>query len=194
MRRDVALARAHGASGVVFGVLTGAGEIDVQRTRSLVADAAPLEAACHRAFDVSPIVRRRSTPSADCGIRRVLTSGGARSASEGAEAIASLVRRSAGRVRILAGGSIRAANVAEVVRGTGVPRCTGARSVRRDDESGRANPSVSFGLAGGAYQVADREALRAIRLELDAHRVRRGREPRRSVRGSRPQPPSTSPV
>ena len=83
MRRDVALARAHGASGVVFGVLTGAGEIDVQRTRALVADAAPLEAACHRAFDVTPDREAALDALADCGIRRVLTSGGARSASKG---------------------------------------------------------------------------------------------------------------
>jgi len=54
------------------------------------------------------------------GVTRVLTSGGAATALEGAERIRALVERAAGRIEILACGQIRAANLAEVVERTGV--------------------------------------------------------------------------
>ena len=57
---------------------------------------------------------------AKAGANRVLTSGGKQTADEGAGAIAELVRMTAGRVVILACGTIRARNVADIVAKTGV--------------------------------------------------------------------------
>jgi copper homeostasis protein len=50
----------------------------------------------------------------------VLTSGGAPTAEAGAARIRALVTQAAGRIGILAGGSVRAHNVAALVRATGV--------------------------------------------------------------------------
>jgi copper homeostasis protein len=50
----------------------------------------------------------------------VLTSGGARTAPEGAEAIGRLAAQGDGRIAILAGGGIDGDNVARLVRDTGV--------------------------------------------------------------------------
>jgi copper homeostasis protein len=168
MRRDVATARAHGAAAVVFGVLTARGTIDVARMRQLVDDAGPLDSVCHRAFDVTPDAPDALDALVDCGVRRVLTSGQSTSALEGAARIAVLVGRASGRIAILAGGGIRAASVEAVVRATGVREVHGGPFRACEDGSGRANPALSFGPAGGGYQVADREALRAIRDRLDA--------------------------
>ena len=167
MRRDVAMARAQGASGVVFGVLTADGAIDGARMRQLVEDAGPLEAVCHRAFDVSADAVRALEALVACGIRRVLTSGQARSAQEGSARITELVEQAAGRVAVLAGGGIRSSTVAEVVLATGVREVHAGPFRPLDDDSGRANPALSFGPRGGGYGVADRQALRAIREQLD---------------------------
>jgi copper homeostasis protein len=167
MRRDVEMARAEGASGVVFGILTAEGAIDPERMRQLVEDAGPLESVCHRAFDVTADARHALDALVGCGIRRVLTSGQARSALEGAELMAALVTRAAGRIDVLAGGGIREATVMEVVRATGVRQVHAGPFRPLEDHSGRANPAVSFGPAGGGFSVVDRAALRAIRARLD---------------------------
>jgi copper homeostasis protein len=54
------------------------------------------------------------------GIDRVLTSGGAASALDGAAALGALVRQSAGRVVVLAGGGLTAETVGPVVSASGV--------------------------------------------------------------------------
>jgi copper homeostasis protein len=53
-------------------------------------------------------------------VRRVLTSGGAPTATEGADTLARLVRRAGGRLAIIAGGTVRASNVRALVETTGV--------------------------------------------------------------------------
>jgi copper homeostasis protein len=54
------------------------------------------------------------------GADRLLTSGAAPSALSGADLLADLVRRAAGRLTILAGGGVTAETAAELVRRTGV--------------------------------------------------------------------------
>lgn len=120
MRRDVEAARRLGAAGVATGALRPDGRVDETALRSLLDAAGPLPVTFHRAFDLTPDVGESLEALAALGVRRVLTSGGAATALDGADALAALVSRSAGRVAILAGGGLREAHVAEVVRRTGV--------------------------------------------------------------------------
>ena len=120
MRRDVVLAREHGAAGVVVGALRRDGRVDADATARLVEAAGPLPVTFHRAFDLAPDLAEALETLAALGVRRVLTSGGAPTALGGAEALAALVRQAGERVAILAGGGIREPHAADLVRRTGV--------------------------------------------------------------------------
>ena len=120
MRRDVAMARMLGADGVVIGSLTADGEIDRETTARLVEIARPLGVTFHRAFDAVRDQDAALEGLVALGVDRVLTSGAAPTAADGAPRIRELVARAAGRIRIMAGGGVSPANAAAIVRETGV--------------------------------------------------------------------------
>jgi len=120
MRRDVAAARDAGAAGVVIGALRRDGTVDTDVTGLLMAEARPLSVTFHRAFDLARDPFEALDALVSLGVNRVLTSGQAPTAPEGAALIARLVRRADWGIGVLPGGGIRADNAAELVAATGV--------------------------------------------------------------------------
>lgn len=120
MKREIVLARSSGVAGIVTGALTSEGTVDLEHTTALVKAAGGLPVTFHRAFDSTPHLIEALEQVIDAGASRVLTSGGAATAHEGAPAIASLVDQAGRRISIVGGGSIRAHNVRDVVKLTRV--------------------------------------------------------------------------
>jgi copper homeostasis protein len=120
MAAAIVRASAAGAHGVVFGALRRDGTIDREVMRRLVDTARPLPVTCHKAIDAARDPVEALEALLDLGVDRVLTSGGAPSALAGAETIARMVARAGDALVVMAGGGIRAGNVADVVRRTGV--------------------------------------------------------------------------
>ena len=121
MRRDIAVARQHGARGVVIGVLLPDGAIDIPRTRALVAAARPLSVTFHRAFDFTVDPDQALDDLIALGVDRLLTSGQAPTAALGTGILARLARRAAGRIAIAAAGGLSEEHIVQVVERTGVP-------------------------------------------------------------------------
>lgn len=121
MWRDIAWCKQAGCDGVVIGLLTEAGDIDVRRTKLLVEWAWPLGVTFHRAFDRcrGPLDALEDVIATGC--ERILTSGQGVTALDGAELISQLVEKAADRISIMAGSGVRARNIAELVKRT---RCT----------------------------------------------------------------------
>jgi len=128
MQRSIADAKEAGMDGVVLGLLTKDHRVDIAQTQQLVEIAKPLPVTCHRAFDESLAAASRRTSKdlrqaledvLQTGARRILTSGGAKSALEGAAILAELVAAAGDRIIILPGAGISSANFAEVARRTG---------------------------------------------------------------------------
>jgi copper homeostasis protein len=119
MRRDILDAKARGANGVVLGVLTPEAAVDRACTQSLIALARPLQVTFHKAFDACSNMDRALEDIVACGADRLLTSGGREDAIRGAETIATLTQKAGSRIRIIAAGGIRAANVRHIVHQTG---------------------------------------------------------------------------
>jgi copper homeostasis protein len=131
MRRDIETAKELGADGVVIGLLTADGEVDVERTRQLVELARPLSVTFHRAFDVAREPFAALETLIELGVDRLLTSGQEESVTEGAELIAELVRRAGGRIVVMPGGGFTERNIARLVARTGASEVhlTGFRQV-----------------------------------------------------------------
>ena len=165
MRRDIRAARSAGADGVVLGLLTRTGEVDLDRTGSLVEEADPLPVTFHRAFDMVRDQEAALEGLVAAGVRRILTSGGRDSAYDGRLRIGELVRRSAGRVVILPGGGINLENAGEVVRDTGAGEIHVGGPLTASGES--------FGdpLAGFARvpSVVDEGKVAALLASLERH-------------------------
>jgi copper homeostasis protein len=120
MRRDVVVAREHGAHGVVIGGLRHDGSVDLPLVRSLVEAARALPVTFHRAFDFTGDLEGSLESLVTAGVQRVLSSGGAPTAAEGAAVLATLVRRAGSRLAVMAGGGVREENVASLVSTSGV--------------------------------------------------------------------------
>lgn len=115
MRRDVEACVRLGCDGVVIGALDADAGVDLAGCRALVAAAGGLGVTFHRAFDAARDPARALEDVIALGCERVLTSGGCRSALDGAARIAALVQRAAGRVSVMAGAGVRPENVADVL-------------------------------------------------------------------------------
>jgi copper homeostasis protein len=132
MRRDIGAVAAAGAAGIVAGALLEDGRVDVDTTREMVEAASGLPVTFHRAFDEAPDPIEALEHVVDAGAARVLTSGGAPTAREGADVLAQLVRRGGDRIAIVAAGGVRAENVAALLARTRVREV----HARFEDEAG----------------------------------------------------------
>lgn len=108
MESDIGAARAAGLSGVVFGALSDTGALDVPAMRRLCAAAAGMGVTLHRAFDLTQDWRGALEAAIELGVERILTSGHAPSAPEGAARLAEVMAAAAGRITVMPGAGISA--------------------------------------------------------------------------------------
>jgi copper homeostasis protein len=114
MLRDIAYAREAGATGVVFGILTADGKVDVERTRQLVEASKGMETTFHRAVDMTEDYEAAVEAVIAAGCNRILTSGSYDKAIDGIENIGRAVEIAKGRIEIMAGSGVVAANAKQL--------------------------------------------------------------------------------
>lgn len=157
MLLDIERARTAGATGVVFGILTADGRVDVERTRRLVEAAEGMETTFHRAVDMANDYEQAVEDIIATGCKRILTSGSYDKAIDGIGNIAKAVEISRGRIEIMAGSGVVAAN-AKALADVGVDALH--FSAKRMVAGGMEyrNPRISM---GGSAAV-DEYALRVV--------------------------------
>lgn len=120
MAEEIAAFRDLGANGVVIGVLTPEGELDVPAMKGLMTAAGTMEVTLHRAFDMARDPFETLERAVELGCTTILTSGQAADALTGAETLAELARRGAGRIHIMAGSGVRKDNIRAIYDKTGI--------------------------------------------------------------------------
>ncbi len=165
MIADIRMCKELGVDGVVFGVLTKDGDIDMDVCRRLKLEAAFLSTTFHRAFDVCRNPQKALDRIIELGFDRVLTSGQAPTAPQGAALIRSLVEQSAGRVIIMPGCGVNENNIAELRAQTGCREFHMSARHAIESQMKYRNPDVSM---GGTVHISEYS-----RDVTDATRVRK---------------------
>ena len=115
MLRDIATAVRLGAHGLVVGAMTAEGDVDVDLLQRLIWAGSGLSVTFHRAVDVARTIEVAVEMAFDLGCDRVLTSGGAATAVDGAAMLARLVGNAPdGRIVMAGGGPNSEASVATI--------------------------------------------------------------------------------
>lgn len=111
---QIAHLRSLGASGAVVGALCADGSLDTDFLAACRAAANGLTLTLHRAFDVSRDAQKAFEQAIALGFDTLLTSGQQATALEGAALLAQLVDRAGGRITVMPGSGINAANIAQL--------------------------------------------------------------------------------
>ena len=159
---------AHGADGIVFGFLNDDGSINEERTKKMVSVIHPKEAIFHKAFDATDDLEKSLKILINCGINRVLTSGGASypDIQEGCRLLGQLVEKYGNQIEILPGGGVREHNVQEILT------LTKASQIHMTAKHLLVDPSTSHfhsnheGNASHQYVAVSEENLKAIMKKI----------------------------
>ncbi|MGO4476241.1 copper homeostasis protein CutC [Massilia sp. 2TAF26] len=113
MLDEIDAVAAAGLQGVVLGASMPDGRLDEATLEKLVRRARGhgLRCVLHRAIDLCPDLAQATRQAVDLGFERILSSGGARSASEGLDGLRHCFEAAANRIAIMPGAGISAENV-----------------------------------------------------------------------------------
>lgn len=154
MELDAAMLMEAGADGIVFGCLNPDGTINMEANRRLVEIAHRFggEAVFHRAFDCTPGPLEAIQNLIDLGFDRVLTSGQAATAPEGAGLLKKLQERYGDKIEILAGCGVSPANAGDLMAATGVSQLHSSCRTWVEDPTTDAG-KVSYAYAPDPYKA-----------------------------------------
>ncbi|GAA4304969.1 copper homeostasis protein CutC [Compostibacter hankyongensis] len=169
MQRDIEVCKQLGCDGVVIGVLTEDGKVDVVRTKQLVTLAQPMGVTFHRAFDMTSDAFEALEAVISTGCERILTSGQRRIAMEGTGLIRQLVQVAGDRITIMAGSGVREENIAELVRQTGAREYHSRGNRTADSKMQYRNPHAAMG-DGKEFEISitDSAIVKRLREKAEA--------------------------
>lgn len=114
MKEDILAFKQADVNGIVFGILTPEGDVDIKRSREVIKLARPLSVTFHRAFDMTRDPYKALEDLIELGVDRVLTSGQEASVPEGADLLADLVKKAGGRIIVMPGCGISERNFPKI--------------------------------------------------------------------------------
>ena len=143
MKRDISQCQKLSVDGLVFGILTPEGRIDVKRCKELIDKSRPLKVTCHRAFDMT---RDPFEALEDCiaaGFDRILTAGQQAQAVKGASLIGELIKKANGRIAIMPGSGVNENTVEEIIKKSGAKEIHFSATAFRESAMQFRNPNIA---------------------------------------------------
>ena len=146
MKRDILICKDLGCEGIVTGVLQTDGTVDKNRSERLVALAYPMSVTFHRAFDWTEDPFKALEDTIEIGCERILTSGQKRTAMEGIDLIAQLVRVANERIIIMPGSGVRSSNIIELAEKTAASEFHSSARINVESKMEFINPAMEESL------------------------------------------------
>lgn len=116
MLREIEYCKKIGVHGVVIGVLTEKNEINSEQLERISDISGTLQVTFHRAFDDTIEWKRSMDMLINFGVKRILTSGVSSNVDSGFIVLKEMVKYAKGRIEIMAGGGVNAANVQKIAK------------------------------------------------------------------------------
>jgi copper homeostasis protein len=162
MADDIRQALDLGATGVVAGALLPDRTLDRAAMTAFRKAAGAAVLVLHRAIDLTPDPIASVGAARDLGVDKILSSGGARTAIEGAITLACMVAAAGDALGVIAGSGVRPDHAADLIARTGVREVHSSASVAAPAPE----PEVQrFGF-GGHRRITDPDMVRRLRAAL----------------------------
>ncbi|MCW0001189.1 copper homeostasis protein CutC [Pararhizobium sp. YC-54] len=165
MLAEIDAVRSAGLAGVVLGASRPDGSLDIAALRTLVDHARGLGLTLHRAFDLVPDFAEAVEIAVDLGFERILTSGGAKKALAGIEALTVIAAAAKGRLSIMPGSGVTLQTVDGLLSRLSVAEVHSSCSVEKPAHDIRL---VSLGFVSPGARHTDAQLVRALKARLTA--------------------------
>ena len=163
MLQDVEACKSAGCDGVVIGVLLPDGRVDKIQSGRLIKMAYPMGVCFHRAFDWTRNPFEALEDIIEIGCERILTSGQQSTAMLGAPLIKDLVLQADGRIKIMPGSGVRAANISDLKKETGADNFHSSARIIKKSSMEYIQPFMNEELV---QVLADREEIAGMIAQL----------------------------
>lgn len=114
MKEDIAICKELNVPGVVFGLLTTSGQVDIPRTHELIELARPMQVTFHKAIDETEDIVLATIQLKELGVNRILSSGGQPTALEGAVVLKKMLKIGGTAMHIIIAGKVTNENFDQV--------------------------------------------------------------------------------
>ena len=178
MRHDQELLLQQGIDGLMFGILTPEGELDLPRMRELIKHNEGKLVTLHRAFDAVRDPFETMRQAIDLGVEYVLCGGLAQSGTWDRKMLPDLFELAAGRIKmvIALGSAFKTENLPDFLNNTPFQeyhivngyRCRASGMKDRPDMEAAADDHLQKGM--DAVEYLEEEAVREIRRIMDTHK------------------------
>jgi len=158
MKADILACKRIGVNGIVSGILSTDGNIDLQRTKELVALAKPMSFTFHRAFDMVENQTLALEQLIQLNVDRVLSSGGMQTAIEGIDRLKHFVEIASGNIIIMPSSGVNEENIWHLKTETGAQEfhCSAKNLVK--SKMNFRNENINM---GGKQEIAEYEFYEA---------------------------------
>lgn len=156
MHADIILCKKLNVDGIVFGVLTKEGKINVEACSDLLQTWGSNKATFHRALDRTLNIETALVDVINLGFERVLTSGGHKNVTEGKEVIKSLQEKYGEQIIIMPGAGVTPNNA------KGLSDYCGTKEIHATCKNTFSQPVVTNSNFSDTFPESDLELIRGL--------------------------------